>query len=426
MIFIFRIIILLFCCCFLCGCNVYADENLLVYKQDQEDYCVSNIEYIENTIDSTEMRGMWVSQFDMHPIYRDGNKQRDITDYRKKVNTLLNNLANDRFNTVFLQLRPNGDSIYESKYYPASKYVAGIYGGEIEYDPVPIFLELAKEKGISVHAWINPYRLCSEEELINYGKGQIYNWYKEGIGKRIELGLDGILYLDPAYPEATDLIASGAEEILLNYDFEGIHIDDYFYPTEFEFDDEFEFLKSGADDKGDFRRNNINRTILALYNTAHKNGKLFGISPAGNLYSLKDGWYADVELWCSKKGYIDYIMPQLYFGFENQTCPFEKVFKDWCNAVTEKSVKLYIGLSAAKCVLGSEGILDKHAGESGKYEWRDNKDILAKSLAIIKNTKTSKGFCIFTYSSFYNPLSGAENPLCQEEKSAFCQIIKGS
>ncbi len=423
---ILRITVLILCCCFICGCSVYAEENIDSYLLDAEQYFVSKIESTEKVTEETEMRGMWVSQFDMHPIYRDGGKQRDISDYIQKVNTLLDNLVADGFNTAFLQLRPNGDSMYESKYYPLSKYISGKYGGELEYDAVQIFLDLAKEKSISVHAWINPFRLCKKEELTDYGKGLIYTWYKEGVGKRVESGSDGLLYLDPAYAEATELIAKGAEEILCKYDFDGLHIDDYFYPTEFEFDDDYEFLVSGATDKGDFRRNNINRTVIALYNVAHKYGKTFGVSPAGNIYSLKDGWYADVELWCKNKGYVDYIMPQLYFGFENKVCPFKNVLQDWCNAVTENSVKLYIGLSAAKCVLGSEGVADTHAGEKGKYEWRDNKDILVKSLLAIDDINKPEGFCIFTYSSFYDPLSGAENPLCKEEKTAFCQIIKGS
>ncbi len=431
-----KLMTIILCCAILSSCSVRAIETSERSEsiEDVSDkvYHVSKISRDEEGDDDNEtasatMNGIWVSQFDMHPIYRDGSRQRDEDDYTEKVGNMMSNLLRDGFNTIFLQMRPNGDSMYKSEYYPMSKYIAGVYGGDIEYDAVQIFLDGAKEAGISVHAWVNPYRLCREDELENYGRGQIYDWYCEGVGKRIELGEDGILYLDPSYKEATELIVSGVMEILERYDFDGVHLDDYFYPTEFEFDDENEFMLSAYRDKGDFRRANIDRTVKAIYETVHEfENKVFGIAPAGNIYSLADGWYVDIYKWCKESGYIDYIMPQLYYGFENATCPFEKIFSDWVNAMQNDDIKLYIGLSAAKCALGSEGIADEYAGAKGRYEWRDNKDILARSLEIINGNERADGFCIFTYSSFYDPLSSEDNPLTSMEKEAFCEIMKKS
>lgn len=381
----------------------------------------------EDKATDSELRGIWVSQFDMHPIYRSGSKQRDKQNYERLVVQMIKNLKRDGFNAIFLQLRPNGDSMYESEFYPNSKYIAGKYGGETEYDAVKIFLDIAKSEGFTVNAWINPFRLCKEDELRNYGKGILYDWYTEGIGKRIELGADGILYLDPSYKEATELIVSGAKEILEKYDFDGIHLDDYFYPTEFEFEDEPEFQSSAYSDKGEFRRANINRTVKALYEVVHEfEGKRFGISPAGNIYSLSSGWYVDIYKWLSEGGFIDYIMPQLYYGFKNEYCPFQKVFSDWESAVKNDSIELYIGLSAAKCALGSEGTADSYAGEDGKFEWRDSKDILARSIGVIESSERAEGFCIFAYSSLYDPISGEDNPSTFEEKEAFLEVILGS
>ncbi len=425
-----KLILVIVFCIILCGCNakasmeneeVLGDMKFTVSKISTED---SKEEIIFEAEAHDSMRGIWVSQFDMHPIYRDGGKQRSKEDYTAKVEKMISNLKRDGFNTVFLQLRPNGDSMFESDVYPTSKYIAGEYGGKIDYDGVDIFLKTAEKNGISVHAWINPFRLCTEDELISYGKGILYDWHKEGLGKRIEKAPNGILYLDPSYPEATELIVGGVREILEKYDFDGIHLDDYFYPTEFEFEDEREFILSGFADKGDFRRSNIDRTVKAIYNTTHEFGKIFGVSPAGNIYSLADGWFVDIYKWCSEKGYVDYIMPQLYYGFENQACPFERILTDWSEAVTNDSVRLYIGLSAAKCDLGSQGIEDKYAGDKGKFEWRDNKDILARSLMNIENCNNADGVCIFTYSSFYDPITGDDNPNTQTEKEAFCEIIR--
>lgn len=420
-----KLILIILCCTIFVGCSASALESeekggTSVF------YHVSRItnEEGEEEMAETQLKGIWVSQFDMHPIYRDGGKQRDKQDYESKIRTMISNIKRDGFNAIFLQLRPNGDSMYESEYYPTSKYISGIYGGNVEYDAVEIFLSLAKSEGFTVDAWINPFRLCREDELINHGRGQIYEWYKEGLSKRIELGSDGILYLDPSYEEATELIVNGAKEILEKYDFDGIHLDDYFYPTEFEFEDENEFIASEYSNKAEFRRANINRTVKALYEAVHLyDGKRFGVAPAGNIYSLASGWYVDIYKWCSEDGFIDYVMPQLYYGFKNEYCPFEKVFSDWEKAMKNGNIKLYIGLSAAKCALGGEGVEDSYAGEGGKYEWRDNKDILARSVEVIKASKRAEGFCIFAYSSLYDPLSGEDNPLTSEEKEAFCEVL---
>ena len=370
-----------------------------------------------------ELRGVWISQFDMHPVYRAGSRQRDETDYREKVDIMLGNLVRDGFNTLFLQVRPNGDSMYESGLYPCSKYVAGSYGGNIEYDAVGIFLELAKARGLAVHAWINPYRLCRKEEMEEYGGDCILKEWYSVPGRRIKEGEDGLLYLDPSYPEATELIAAGAAEILQKYDFDGIHIDDYFYPTEFGFDDGYEFEQSGYSDLGEFRRANVNRTVKALYETAHRYGKVFGIAPSGNIYSLENGWYADIYRWCGESGYADYIMPQLYFGFLNLCCPFETVLADWCEATGGGPV-LYIGLSAAKCAAGSRGEPDIYAGEAGRFEWRDSKDVIARSVSAVRSSEAC-GFCLFCYTSLYDPVTGEANPLIAEEKSAFAELISG-
>lgn len=410
-------------CILLCSCGVKAEQKDDFSQADRLFY-ISRLDTASEEAEALEfMNAVWVTQFDMHPIYRDGSKQRAEGEYRRLTATMLDNLKRDGFETVFLQVRPNGDSVFESEVYPSSKYIAGVYGGKIEYDAVLIYLELAKERGISVHAWINPYRLCYESELILLGKGILYEWYCEGIGKRIEKGSDGLLYLDPSYEEATELITKGAKEIFEKYDFDGLHIDDYFYPTEFEFDDEHEFFTSGYDDKGEFRRANADRTVKALYQTAHEHGKVFGVSPAGNIYSLENGWYIDIYKWLSTEGYVDYIMPQLYFGFKNAVCPFERVLDDWASAVKCDKIKLYVGLSAAKCALGAEGVADAFAGSEGKFEWRDDEKILARSYIAVRE-KGACGVCIFSYSSFYDSLTGIESELTDSERRALLEEMK--
>lgn len=400
--------------------HAFFSVSRVEFKSDAE----SDVGLEEESKASESMKAIWVSQFDMKPLYRNGTKQREEADYRSRVEAMTANLARDGFNTVFLQVRPNGDSMYESEFYPLSRYVAGSYGGSISYDAIEIYLEIAKKNGISVHAWINPFRLCEEGELKN-AFGRLKEWSAD-IGGRIKLGSNGVYYLDPSYEEATELIVDGATEILEKYDFDGIHIDDYFYPTEFELDDEAEFKSSGYTDKGEFRRDNVSRTVKALYDAVHGfEGKVFGISPAGNITSLPKKWYADIYVWLENDGYTDYILPQLYFGFENAVCPFERTLEKWEAAVKNENITLYIGLSAAKCAIGSKGGEDKYAGEAGKYEWRDNKDILVRSLEAI-NSSSADGVCIFTYSSFYSTTTGERNSLTLEEATSFIELLKKS
>lgn len=354
------------------------------------------------------LRAVWLSQFDMQPIYRDGNRQRDESDFRALCVQLCEVLCADGFNTVFLQLRPNGDSMYESELFPLSKYVAGEYGGQIDYDVVSVFLSAARDAGLSVHGWINPLRLVTENEMTLIPNGYaVRDWYDAKSGQVKEC--NGRLYLDPSYAEVRQLIADGAHEILERYALDGIHMDDYFYPTTDPVFDEWEFQTDGCDSLTQFRQNNINCLVKQLYTTVHETGadKQFGISPAGNLDSLAEGYYADAKLWCSESGYIDYILPQLYFGFENAYCPFDVMVKRWSETVTAETVALYIGLDAAKAVQGMQGQADEFAGTvEGKTEWIRRRDVLSRSMTVLYDSPRVSGYCFFSYSYLYDRFDG--------------------
>lgn len=370
------------------------------------------------------LKGIWLSQFDLHPILRDGSGQRNREEFCLLAKKVFSNISELGFDTVFLQVRPNGDSFFESELYPVSKYVAGTLGGETSYDPVEILLCAAWEAGLSVHAWINPLRLSTPQEASAVADGFFpYDCYKNKSGA-VKLCGD-FLYFDPSYEEAVAHICKGADEILKKYAFDGLHIDDYFYPTETELEDESEFLQSGYQNKGDWRRHNIDRLVSSLFEVAHKNGVVFGVSPAGNLYSLSDGWYADVKKWASEEGFADYLIPQLYFGFLNAYCPFRQILKDWESIVTSPSVKLYVGISAAKAAMGARGEKDAFAGtEEGKLEWVQHKNILSRQLSAAKESTTASGICVFCYSSLFDPLSGEPNPETEKELLLFAPLLK--
>ena len=180
-----------------------------------------------------DMKAMWLSQFDLNSVYCSGGTQNPEATYRKYLDKILDNVVANGFNTIIVQVRPNADSMYPSEYYPMSKYVVGSYGRNAKYDPFAIMIEEAHERKLSVQAWINPMRAMTTYEITKVSNDYlIKQWYKDKETKGKYVVANGSnYYLNPAYEEVRDLIIKGAREILLKYEVDGLHMDDYFYPT---------------------------------------------------------------------------------------------------------------------------------------------------------------------------------------------------
>lgn len=368
--------------------------NTLNTSEAEKERTVINYNYV---------KAIWISQFDMAAVLRQSE-----AGYIASVKKIVANLKSDGINTVIFQIRPYGDSFYDSAYYPTSRFVSGC-----DYDAVGIFINECHENALSVHAWINPYRLETEDniDIASYFGLELCKW-------------EGRYYFDPADENAKRLICEGAREALMKYEFDGLHMDDYFYPTSDPAFDEKSFSVSGESDLRSFRENSVNDLVRRLYEVvkAVDNRLLYGISPAGNLSSVRRVYYADVEKWCSGSGYIDYIMPQVYFGFLHGSCPFDKTVDAWGGIIKNPDVKLIIGMTLSKAC--SESI-DNYAGtEEGKHEWLNNKDVIARSLRYVYASKFCSGISLFCYQYLYDPVSGNENPLISCEKSRFSELLK--
>ncbi len=198
-------------------------------------------------------------------------------------------------------------------------------------------------------------------------------------------------YLDPSYHEVNELINNAANEILEKYNVDGIHIDDYFYPSSEEDFDREEFEKSGSSDLAQWRRDNINSMVKGLYDTVKSHGKRlkFGISPQGNIDTDYNKQYADVKLWSSEEGYADYIVPQIYYGFKNAALPFESALQQWETLTKDSGVSLIIGLAEYKL-----GKTDQWAGEIGENEWIDDPDIIKKQVELV-NSSSADGYAFY-------------------------------
>lgn len=307
------------------------------------------------------------------------------SEYRAELSALLSEAAEQGINTVYFHVHPNGDAYYASDIFPRGTYWDG------DYDPLAIALEEAHSRGISLHAWLNPLRMQTEEQMSQLPDSFIAKkWADSPESGYIKL-VGERWYLVPVYDEVRSLVSSAAEEILAHYEVDGIHIDDYFYPTTApEFDAEA-FTASGAPDLAEWRRENVTAMVRLLRDTVHAHGSRykFGISPQGNISADRDKLYADAELWSSDTAYCDYIVPQIYFGFENETCPFEPTLRRWEELTADSGVSLIVGLAEYK--LGKE---DKWAGESGRDEWVTSPDILERQVALVKSS-TADGYAFY-------------------------------
>ena len=374
----------------------------------EETTTVSNVPAIEfptgsnsyRALNYSEVKGVWISYLELTSILT-GKTESQFT---ASIRQVYDNCVNMGLNTVYVHVRSHGDAYYKSDYYPWSKYVTGTLGQAPSFDPLTIMIDEAHAVGLSFQAWINPYRLngTSEMKLVSsdYPTG---SWYLSSDGDRIAAE-GSYYYLNPGYAEANELIAAGAKEIVAKYNVDGIHIDDYFYPTTDRSFDSKVFAASGYSSLTSFRTDNCTKMVKTLYNAVKEVNStvLFGIAPQGNINNNYDYMYADVKTWCAGSGYIDYIMPQIYFGFKNSSQPYEKVLSDWQDMVSGTSVKLIPGLGVYK--IGNE---DSYGGSAGRYEWQTDTEIIKRQIEASESKANYGGFVLYSYNHVFNPESNA-------------------
>ena len=375
----------------------------------------------------TDMKALWISQFDMASVYVKNGSQRDKEEFKKLLCKILDNTVKNHYNTVIFQVRPYADSMYPSDIYPPCYITTGSYANAHEYDPFEILIEEAHKRDLSVQAWINPMRAMLEKEIkLVSDDYTIKQWYNDKDLKRKYLPVvSERVYLNVGEKEVRDLIVSGAVELLSRYDVDGLHMDDYFYPTtETSFDQKtYSEYKSNGGKKNPaaFRKECLSELVKALYDATKASGadRLFGISPAANMQTVLNSHFADVKTWCKEPGYIDYICPQVYFGFEHKSMAFDSVCEQWQSIIKTDSVSLIIGMSLGKAKSG----YDQYAG-SGQNEWAEHKDVLLRCLQYTETLEKCRGVAYFCYQYFYNPVSGAEESATKTEREKFIPYLE--
>lgn len=378
-------------------------------------------------INYADKKCMWLSQYDLNSVYTSNGSQRDRTQFEKYIKKILAKVKENGINTIIVQVRPNADSMYPSDVYPMSVYVVGAYGKEAEYDPFEIILNEGHALGLSVHAWINPMRAMLVKEISSIPENyKIREWYDDSSKKgKYLVTVSNRIYLNPAYPEVRELIIDGATEILEKYNVDGLHMDDYFYPTtenSFDYAAYTSYKKNGGTlSLEDYRRDQLSELVSGLYSAVKliNNDIIFGISPAGNINTVYEKQYADVYRWCAEDGYLDYICPQVYFGLEHQTYDFKTVSNTFQNIIKNENVELIIGMTLGK----AKSKEDKYAG-SGKNEWKEHDDVLVRCLEYTASLEKCRGVAYFCYQYFYDPISGASVSETKAERDKFVPLLQ--
>ena len=310
------------------------------------------------------------------------------------VDEMVNNVENLGFNEIILQVRSFSDAIYKSDFYPWSMVISSKEGVDPGYDLLEMFIEKCHKRNILLMAWINPYRIRNNEDISSISKDNLAFKYLNTNNVYINNGI----YFNPSSDIVLDLIVSGVEEIVRKYDVDGILFDDYFYPNnEIDRQEYDEYLKYNEYiSKEEYNLNVINNMVKSVYGVCKKYNVKFGISPDGNVENNYNKVFADVKKWCSSNQYIDFIMPQIYYGFYNETRGFKKTIDEWESYVKDSDVNLRIALAFYK-----NGTYDKWA-MSGSNEWIENDDIIMREIVLSRNLDKYDGFSLFRYDYIFS------------------------
>lgn len=340
-----------------------------------------------------EYRAVWVSYLEWQSV--------DFSDeqaFAADVSAMLDNIANLGANVVLAHVRPFGDALYPSEYYPFSHLCTGSQGQDPGFDPLAVLVQAAHDRGLELEAWVNPYRLQSGGMPDSLTAENLANTHPDWVKT-----VDGGLYLDPANPDVRAYIAAGVGELCQNYDIDGVHFDDYFYPaTDPAFDeaDYAAYCEGGGElSLEDWRRQNVDELVALCYETAHGYGVRFGIAPQGDPDSNYQNQYSDAARWLAEEGFVDYLMPQLYWGLDytksgDTSHSLTQLAGRWLEMERREDVALYFGLGAYRIGEGDGGDVSGPG-----TEWQSGGALAAQADALAE--LGGQGIGLYRYDSLF-------------------------
>ncbi|GAA4226389.1 family 10 glycosylhydrolase [Actinomadura meridiana] len=329
-----------------------------------------------------QVRAMWIATV----AGIDWPKDTDDTaaEQRAQFVRLLDTATRMNMNAVVVQIRPNSDAFYPSPYEPWSQWITGTQGKDPGYDVLAFMLKEAHARNLEFHAWFNPYRVSRQDDLKKLAPTSPARQHPDWV-RKYGTGL----WYDPGLPQVRDLATRAVMDVVDKYDVDAVHFDDYFYPYPEggEFPDKATYKAHGGGlDKGDWRRRNVDTLVQSLSEKIHaaKPWVRFGISPFGvwrnastdpagsptRALQSYDDIYADTRGWI-KKGWIDYVTPQLYWPIGDPRADYAELVRWWADQVKGTSVHLTIGQGAYRVGTGGPwnkpAELSRHLTLNAKY-----------------------------------------------------------
>ncbi|MFI6320659.1 glycoside hydrolase family 10 protein [Nonomuraea sp. NPDC050556] len=330
------------------------------------------------------MRGMWIASV----VNINWPSKPGLTADEQKAEYLawLDVAQSRRLNSVFVQIRPTADAFWPSPFEPWSQWLTGTQGQDPGYDPLGFAVAETHKRGLAFHAWFNPYRVSMQSDPAKLHPDHPGRKHPDWI-----LPFGGKLYYNPGIPEVRKFCQDAMMDAVTRYDIDGLHFDDYFYPTNTTaFDDAATFAQYGAGfpDLATWRRHNVDLMVSEMQQRV-KEAKpeiAWGISPSGiwrnkatdplgsdtNGGQSYDNLHADTRGWV-KKGWLDYIAPQLYWYIGQPPADYSKLVPWWSDVAAGTDVQLWIGQAAYK------------AGDPAQVaQWQNPKE-LSNHLTLNKN-----------------------------------------
>lgn len=345
-----------------------------------------------------EFRGVWIATVDN--IDWPSRGMTDVASQKAEFIRQLELHKRNGMNAVIVQIRPAADAFYPSPYEPWSQWLTGVQGKAPSpfYDPLQFMITEAHKRGMQFHAWCNPYRADFKIGATSIAPSHITKLHPEWF-----LTYGNTKYFDPSNKQAQQFVVNVIKDIVHRYDIDAIHMDDYFYPYRIagkEFPDEEAYLKSGTKlSKDDWRRSNVDSIIqqLSIAIKKEKPWVQFGISPFSvwrnksqdpdgsdsQAYQTNyDDLYADILLWL-RKGWIDYVAPQLYLEIGNAKIDYVKMLDWWSKHTYGRH--LYIGMAMYR------------AGTNAAWK---NPNELPNEIKLLRKYPTVQGSIYFSSTSF--------------------------
>jgi uncharacterized lipoprotein YddW (UPF0748 family) len=356
-----------------------------------------------------EFRAVWIAS--VENIDWPSKKGLPADSQRAEFIRLLDLHKQEGFNAVVVQIRPAADALYPSPYEPWSEWLTGVQGSPPlpYYDPLEFMIEETHKRGMEFHAWINPYRAVKTIGRSSIAPDHITRQHPDWFVR-----FENTLYFDPGNKEAQEYVTMVIRDIVRRYDIDALHLDDYFYPYDIveggppgkDFPDNKTYALYGNGlSKGDWRRSNVDSIILRISQMvkAEKTFCKFGISPFAIWRNSSidpegsdthggqtdyDNLYADVLLWL-KNGWIDYVVPQIYFEFSHSHAPYATLLDWWSRHSYGRHC--YIGLGIYKAGINAA--------------WRDPTQI-PRQIQALRTYSDVQGAVYFSSSSFLNNPNG--------------------